>query len=121
MTYWRIFWKTFAQMAGGVLVAMQALDWTVESFNASSSKLGLGLVLAAVAALGAVGWAFVRSPATTAVQKAIRSAVEAVLGGVGALVVNTWADVVAAERLIVPTLAAAVFAFGITYFQNQSE
>jgi hypothetical protein len=120
MTYWNIFWKTFAQLAAAALATLQGLDWTIEGFNASSSKAGLALVLALIGALVATGWAFVSSPATTPVQKGLRSAVEAILGGVGAVVVNTWADVVAQERIIVPTLVAAVLAFAITYFQNQT-
>jgi len=120
MNYWQIGWRTFAQLAGAALLTLQGLDWTVEGFNASSSKAGLALVLALVGALVAVGWAFVQSPAVTAVQKAVRSGVEAILGGVGAIVVNEWADVVALERLVVPTLVAAILAFGVTYFSYQT-
>lgn len=120
MNYWTIGWRTFAQLAGAALLTLQGLDWTVEGFNASSSKAGLALVLALVGALVAVGWAFVQSPAVSAVQKAIRSGVEAILGGVGAIVVNEWADVVDLERLVVPTLVAAVLAFGVTYFSYQT-
>jgi len=120
MNYWQIGWRTFAQLAGAALLTLQGLDWTVEGFNASSSKAGLALVLALIGALVAVGWAFVQSPAVSAVQKAVRSGVEAILGGVGAVVVNEWADVVSLERLIVPTLVAAVLAFGVTYFSYQT-
>lgn len=119
MNYWQIFWRTFAQLSAAALVTLQGLDWTVEGFNASSSKAGLALVLALIGALVAAGWAFVSSPATTALNKGLRSAVQAILGGIGAVVVNTWADVVAMERIVVPTIVAAVLAFGITYFQNQ--
>lgn len=119
MNYWTIGWRTFAQLAGAALLTLQGLDWTIEGFNASSSKAGLALVLALVGALVAVGWAFVQSPAVSAVQKAVRSGVEAILGGVGAVVVNEWADVVDLERLVVPTLVAAVLAFGVTYFSYQ--
>ena len=120
MNYWTIGWRTFAQLAGAALLTLQGLDWTVEGFNASSSKAGLALVLALIGALIAVGWAFVSSPAASAVQKAIRSGVEAILGGVGAIVVNEWADVVDLQRLVVPTLVAAVLAFGVTYFSYQT-
>jgi len=121
MKYWQILWRTFAQLAGAALLTLQGLDWTVEGFNASSSKAGLALVLALVGALVAVGWAYVGSPATTALQKATRSAVEAILGGVGAVVVNTWADVVALDRIVVPTIVAAILAFGVTYFSYQQK
>jgi hypothetical protein len=121
MTYWTILWRTFAQLAGAALLTLQGLDWTVEGFNASSSKAGLALVLALVGALVAAGWAFVGSPATTAVAKATRSAVEAILGGIGAVVVNTWADIVAIERIAVPTLVAAVLAFGVTYLSYEAK
>jgi len=117
---WGIFWRTFAQLTAAALVTLQGLDWTVEGFNVSSAKAGLALVLALVGALVAAGWSFVGSPAVTALQKAIRSGVEAILGGVGAVVVNEWADVTDLERLIVPTLSAAILAFGITYFSNQT-
>lgn len=119
MKYWQILWRTFAQLAGAALITLQGLDWTVEGFNASSSKAGLALVLAAIGALVAVGWAYVSSPASSGLQKAIRSAIEAILGGVGAVVVNTWADVVSLERIVVPTIVAAILAFGVTYFQYQ--
>lgn len=119
MKYWQILWRTFAQLSAAALVSLQGLDWTVNGFNASSSKVGLALVVAAVGAVVAVLWAFVSSPAVTALQKAARSAVQAIAGGVGAIVVNTWADVVTLQRLIVPTLVAAVLAFAITYFSNQ--
>lgn len=118
-TYLNIFMRTFAQLAGAALLTLQGLDWTVESFNASSSKAGLALVLALIGALVAAGWAFVSSPATSAVAKGIRSAIEAILGGVGAVVVNTWADVVSLERIVLPTIVAAILAFGVTYFQYQ--
>jgi hypothetical protein len=120
MSYVRTFTRTFAQLAGAALITLQGLDWTVEGFNASSAKAGLALVLALIGALVAVGWSFATSPATTAVAKGLRSAVEAILGGVGAVVVNTWADVVAIERIAVPTLVAAVLAFGVTYFSYQA-
>jgi hypothetical protein len=118
--YLNIFARTFAQLAGAALITLQGLDWTIEGFNASSSKAGLALVLAAVGALVAAGWAFVSSPAASAVAKATRSGVEAILGGVGAIVVNEWADVTALERIVVPTLVAAVLAFGVTFFSYQT-
>jgi hypothetical protein len=120
MQYWQILWRTFAQLAGAALLTLQGLDWTVEGFNASSSKAGLALVLALVGALVAVGWAFVSSPASSALEKGLRSGVEAILGGVGAVVVNTWADVVTLDRIVVPTIVAAVLAFGVTYFSYQT-
>ncbi len=120
MNYVQIAFKTFAQLAAAALVSLQGLDWTVEGFNASSSKLGLALVLAAIGALVAVAWAFVSSPAVSALQKASRSAVQAIAGGIAAIVVNTWADVVTLPRLIVPIAVAAVLAFGVTFFSNQA-
>lgn len=121
VSYWQTFWRTFAQLAGAALLTLQGLDWTVEGFNTSSAKAGLALVLALVGALVAAGWSFVGSPASTALQKAIRSGVEAILGGVGAVVVNEWADITALERIVVPTIVAAILAFGVTYFSNQAK
>lgn len=119
MLYVNIFFKTFAQLAATALVTAQGYSWAVEDAVVSAETAGLGVLLAAIGALIAAGYAYVRSPATTALQKALRSGLQFLLGGASALVINTWADIVSVPSVLVPTVIGAVLAFLITYLQNQ--
>lgn len=118
--YWRIFWKTFAQGAAAVLVVVQGYDWATPDYhqNLTSSAVLLGGVV--VMALIATGYAYVKSPATTALQKATRSFVEWVVAGSATVAFNSVADLVSFVNLLVPLMIGAVLAFGVTYFMNQS-
>jgi len=115
MPYLNIFVKTFAALATSALLAAQGYDWSGGDLRVNAENLGLALVLAAVGALIAAGWAYVQSPATTALQKAVRAAIQAILGGVGVIAVNSFADFVQLGAIIVPTLITAVLAFGVTF------
>jgi hypothetical protein len=119
MSYLSIFWRTFAQLASAFLVTVQGYDWAVEEFEANIESVAVGLIAALLGATVAAGWAYVRSPASTALDRSIRSAVQWVLGGLGAVVINGWADLASLPSILVPTLIGAVIAFGITFLQNQ--
>lgn len=118
--YWNIFWKTFAQLAAAALASAQVYFVTQSNANTVNlSVTGFALVMAFLGALIAVGTAYVKTPATTALQKALRSGVQALVGGVATWAINSVADVVATERLLVPLAVSVVLAFGVTYFQSQ--
>lgn len=111
----RVFVRTFAQLGGAALIAVQGYDWaTSDAIGDNGYALGLALLAALVGSLVATGWAFVGSPATTPLDKALRSAVEKIVGGVGVVVFNSIADVVSWAHIIPPLLIAAVLAFFIT-------
>jgi hypothetical protein len=121
MSYWSIFWRTFGQLALAALLAVQGLNWTdPEKVKINATTLGVALLAAAVGGLVAVLWAFAASPAATALEKAIRSAAQAAAGGLGALALNSAADVVSVPTLLLGIAVSVVFAFAITYFQNQT-
>lgn len=113
--YLNIFTRTFAALASAAMLAAQGYDWVNGDLRVNAENLGLALILAVVGAATATGWAYVQSPATTPLQKATRAAVQAILGGVGVIVVNTFADFVDIAAIIVPTLVTAALAFGVTY------
>lgn len=117
---WNIFWRTFAQLALAALLAVQGLDWTnIADVKVNATTLGISLGAAALGGVVAVLWAFGASPATTAVEKAIRSAAQAAAGGLGAIVLNSMADVIALPAALLAVAVSVVFAFAVTYFQNQ--
>lgn len=110
-----IFTRTFAALAATALVAVQGFDWaTSDEIRNNGYVLGLALLAALIGAAVAVGWSFVSSPATTAVGKAVRAAVEKVIGGIGVVAFNSAADVVQFSHLLPPLLIGAVLAFFIT-------
>lgn len=116
-----VFARTFAQLAGAALIAVQGYDWTTgDQIQNNGYLLGLALLAAVIGALVAAGWAFVGTPASSAVGKAIRSGVEKLIGGLGAVAFNSAADVVEFSRLIPALLIAAVLAFAITYLSYVS-
>jgi uncharacterized membrane protein YeaQ/YmgE (transglycosylase-associated protein family) len=119
LTLWSIFWRTFASLATATLVAAQGYDWASGDYRAKVAQLGFGLLLAVIGAAVAAGWAFVQTPAVTAIDKAVRSLVQYLLGAVGAVVINSFADFVALPKLLVPAIIGAVIAFALTYFSNQ--
>ena len=111
-----VFARTFAQLAGAALLAVQGYDWTSsDQIQNNGYILGLALLAAVIGSLIAAGWAFIGTPANTAVGKSVRSAIEKVIGGLGAVAFNSFADVVEFSRLIPSLLIAAVLAFAITY------
>lgn len=120
-TYWSIFWRTFTVLAASILVAAQGWDWTSDGANvANASNLGWLLLGAAIGGLAAALWSYVNSPAVTPVEKAIRAAVQALLGSAFFTVtITNTSDVLALKDLIVPSAFVIVSAFLITYFNNQ--
>lgn len=120
MNLWNIFWRTFAQLALAALLAVQGLDWTnAADVKVNGTTLGVALLAAVVGGVVAVLWAYAATPATTSVEKAIRSAAQAAAGGLGVLVLNSLADVVKVPALLIGIAVSVVFAFAVTYFQNQ--
>lgn len=117
---WTIFWRTFAQLALAVILAVQGLDWVTSGGRKSSSTvLLLGLLAAFIGAVASVLWAWAATPAVSAIQKAFRSAAQAAAGGLGAIVLNQASDFYNLGKVLAAVLVAVVFAFGITFFQNQ--
>jgi hypothetical protein len=120
MTYLRIFVRTFAQLASAVLLAAQAWDWASDKFVLNATNLGYALLGSAVGAAVAAGWAFVQSPASTAIGKAVRSAIQALLGSALAVaLIDNASGALTYGDLIPPALAGVVLAFLITLFSYQ--
>ena len=119
LSLWSIFWRTFAQLALAALIAAQGVSWLSEDFAASATVTGLALLAAFIGAVVAVLISFAKSPAVTAVEKAMRSAAEKLAGILSVLVINEATDWVSFERLIWPSLVAIGLAFAVTYFQYQ--
>lgn len=108
--------RTFAALAGAALLAAQGYDWVSgDAVRNNGYLLGLALLAAFVGALVAGGWSYVGSPATTPLGKAIRAAVEKIVGGIGAVAFNSAADVVEFSRLLPALGISAVLAFAITF------
>lgn len=110
-----IFVRTFAALAGAGLLAVQGYDWSSsDTIRNNGYALGLMLLSAVVGSIVAVAWAFVASPAGTALEKGFRAAVEKVVGGLGAVAINSQADLVGMGKLIPSVLIAAALAFFVT-------
>ncbi len=121
MVLFQVFWRTFAQLALAVLLASAGLNWAdPEEAKVNAVTLGLGLLMAAVGGVVAVLWAWGLTPATTAMEKALRSAAQAAAGGLAGLVVNSVQDVLSLPTILIGIVIAVVFAFFITLFQYQS-
>jgi hypothetical protein len=120
MTYWSIFWRSFAQMAAAFMLSVSVVDLTSD-YKTGAVLMGLGLLSAAIGGLVAAGWAFWKTPATTATEKAIRSFLEKILGGLSAVALSSAADLVNLPRLLWPLLVAALLAAMVTFFSNQGE
>jgi len=119
--YLNIFVRTFAALASAAMLTAQGYDWINGDLRVNVENLGLALVLALIGAATATGWAYAQSPATTALQKATRAALQTILGGIGVVVVNQFADFVDVAAIIVPTLATAALAFGVTFLSYNGQ
>jgi hypothetical protein len=120
MSYWSIGWRTFAQLATAVIAGAQVYDWTNGSKGAGFALVGFGLLAAAIGAVVAVLWAFVGSPASTAVEKALRSAAQAAAATLGGLAINASTDWVSTQAVFVSGGIGIVLAFALTYFSYQA-
>jgi hypothetical protein len=118
LTYWSIFWRTFSALELAVIGAAVAWDWTTD-FKASATKLAFLSLAPFIGAVVAAIYAYVRTPATTALEKAIRAFLQAIAGGLALVVINTPADVIALPNLLVSLGVAAIGAFIVTFFSNQ--
>lgn len=123
MSLWSIFWRTFAQLELAVVLAAQGMDWATDSgkWTLNADKLGAMTLGALVGGVIAVLWSWATTPASSAVQKAFRSAAQAAAAVLGGLVFNSFADVASAAAIVVPGVVGIVLAFLVTYFQNQGE
>jgi hypothetical protein len=107
-----IFFRTAAVLGLAALGAVQGFDWASgDQISNNSYMLGLTLLAVLVGSSVAVGWAFVKSPATKPLDKALRAAVEKIVGGVGAVALNSWVDVVSLRNLLITLVIAAAFSF----------
>ncbi len=114
----QIFVRTFAQIALPVLVAAGAFVWASdEDVKANATVIGLGLLTAFVGAVVAVLTAYAATPASTALGKATRSAVQAAAGVLATLVFNSVADVTSAGVVLAGGVATVVLAFFVTLAQ----
>lgn len=120
--YVAIFTRTAGALALTVFLAAQTLDWSDrEKVVASGSIVAFGLLAAVIGGLLAVGWAFVATPAVTALGKALRSAVQAALAApLAGVVITSTSDFAEVGDLVIPTIAAVVLAFVVSYLANRT-
>ena len=118
LTYWSIFWRTFSALELAVIGAALTWDWASD-FKANVSKLLFLSLAPFIGAVAAAIYAYVRTPAVTALEKALRALAQALAGGLAVVVINEPADVVALPNLLVSLGIAAVGAFLVTFFSNQ--
>lgn len=119
--YLSIFGRTAGALALTVLLAAQTLDWSdQDKVIASGTIVAFGLLAALIGGLLAVGWAFVATPAVTALGKALRAAVQALIAApLAGVVISSTSDFVELEKLVIPTIAAVVLAFLVSYLSNR--
>ena len=119
--YKSIFLRTAGALALTALLAAQTMAWTKDQLPASATILGWSLLAALVGGLVAVAWAFVGQPATSALGRALRSGVQALLAApIAGAAIHSYNDVIAIGDLVVPTAAAVLIAFGVSYLSNLS-
>lgn len=118
LTYWSIFWRTFSALELAVVTAAMTWDWASD-FKANAAKLMLLTVAPFLGALGAAFYAAGKSPAVTAIGKAVRAFFQAVGGGIAVIGINSFADVIALPNLLVPLIITAVLSFAVTFFSAQ--
>lgn len=120
MIYVNIFWRTFAALESAVILAAMGWDWATD-FKVSVSKLAFLSFAPLIGAVGAAGYAYTRTPAPTALGKAIRAFVEKAVAGVALIAVNSFADVLTLPNLLVPIVIASVLSFIFTYLSYQGQ
>ena len=120
--YVSIFARTAGALALTVLLAAQTLDWSdQEKVVASGTIVAFGLLAAVIGGLIAVGWAFVGTPAVTPLGKALRSGVQALVAApLAAVVITNVDDFATVGDLLIPTAAAVVLAFLVSYLSNKN-
>lgn len=118
LTLWSVFWRTFAQLFAPYVAAAMVVDW-LSDYRIGAVQLAIGFFMAAVGGVIAVLIAMKSGLAQTAIAKAFRSGLEALVTVLGGVVVNELADFVTLPRVLIPGLIGVVLAFGLTYFQNQ--
>lgn len=120
MSYWSIFWRTFAQLALAALLVIQLPDLVDSTWIKNTAEAtAVTLLGALIGGIVAVLWAFAGSAAVTAIDKAIRSAAQALAGTLGGVVLTSTTDVLTLPQVLVGGITATVLAFAITFFQYQ--
>jgi hypothetical protein len=111
-----VFSRTFLVLAGAVLVAVQALEWTDSSLIGNNVlTLGLGLLSAVIGGALAVAAAYLIHPSASKLEKAVRAFLEKILSAGLVITFSSVADLVAFGKLLPALLIAAAFSFVITY------
>ena len=108
------FFRTFGQLfAPFVLTAVAAAQ--LGDYNLTITQAAVGAVMAAaggiLAVLGAIKW----GPSPDRTQAATRSAVQAAITVVGAIAVNSVADIFILPRVLLPGAIGVVGSFVFTY------
>lgn len=112
-----IFLRTFGQLfAPYVALAVAAAQ--IGDYNVTETQLVVGLVMAVAGALIAVLAALTWRPSADRLEKAIRSAVEAIIVLLGGVAVDTIHDVFALPHVLLPGLIGVAGAFVYTYLTN---
>lgn len=112
--------RTFAAAAVGVLVPVVAA-FQAGDYKTGGTVLTLGLATAALAAVLSAAGAAAGLVADSPIGKALATFLQFVVAGLGTVVFNTFADVVAFPRLALPIVVAALAAAAQTFFQNLAE
>lgn len=114
MTLFTIGWRTFIALLAPYFLALTTVDWLTD-WRAPLVALGLGVLTAAMGALVAVLWAWRRGTAISALDKAIRAAIEKVAAGLGTVAFNSVADLMTFPNLMRLLIPSAIGAFVVTY------
>lgn len=116
-----VFLKTAGGIALTALIVAQGYNWANDHVVANLTLLAWALGGAVVAGVIAMAWAYVATPAVTPLGRALREAVQALLGLpiAAALVKVTDANsAIALGDLVVPTVFAVVVAFFVAWLRN---
>lgn len=115
-----VFFRTFGQLfAPYVLVAVTAAQ--VGDYNLTRTQIFVGLVMATVGGVVAVLMAIQWGAETDRLRKSLRSAAQSAIAVLGAVVVNSVADIFILPRVLVPGLISIAGAFVYTFLTNTDE
>jgi|SRR6185369_11343237 len=113
------FFRTFGQLfAPYVLIAVSAAQ--VGDYNLTITQVAVGAVMALVGGLLAVLTALKWGTAPDRLQRSIRSAVQSAIVVLGAVAVNSVADIFILPRVLLPGLIGVVGAFVATYLTSEA-
>lgn len=113
------FWRTFAAGMVGVLGSVYALQATGD-YRAATVMLGLGIATAVLAGALAGLQALLNKSPSAPIWKAVATAGQVVIAGLGAVVFNSVADLTSFPKLALTVGLSAVLAGAQSFFQNTS-